>query len=46
MEVAFQIPIVGVLLQLVGYLVDIIPGLGPLHRSRRRADRAPGASVA
>ena len=29
MEVLFQIPVVGVVFQLVGYLVDIIPGLGP-----------------
>ena len=29
MEVVFQIPIIGVLFQLVGYLVEIIPGLGP-----------------
>ena len=29
MDVLFQIPVVGVVFQLVGYLVDIIPGLGP-----------------
>jgi general nucleoside transport system permease protein len=29
MEVVFQIPVIGVLFQLVGYLIDTIPALGP-----------------
>ena len=29
MDVLFQLPVIGVVFQLVGYLVDIIPNLGP-----------------
>ena len=29
MDFLFQIPVIGVVFQLVGYLIDIIPGLGP-----------------
>jgi simple sugar transport system permease protein len=29
MDVLFQVPVIGVFFQLAGYLIDIIPGLGP-----------------
>ena len=43
MEVVYGIPILGVLFQFIGYVIEVTPGIAPIVARSGDPDRARGA---